>query len=93
MGERSALSRQQSADDPLLSARHLLRLYFRLLGAQVRSQLVYRTAFALDALAAALITGAEFAAFALVLPRFGGWVGGRWGRSPCCTASPNSPSC
>ncbi|BDP40717.1 ABC transporter permease [Deinococcus aetherius] len=75
MGERSALSRQQSADDPLLSARHLLRLYFRLLGAQVRSQLVYRTAFALDALAAALITGAEFAAFALVLPRFGGLGG------------------
>lgn len=55
----------------------LPRLYLRLLGAQVRSQLVYRTAFALDALAAALVTGAEFAAFALVLPRFdslGGWT-------------------
>ncbi|WP_345453059.1 ABC transporter permease [Deinococcus aluminii] len=54
---------------------HLLRLYFRLLGAQVRSQLAYPTAFALDALAAALVTGAEFSAFALVLPRFGGLNG------------------
>lgn len=56
---------------------HHLRLYVRLLGAQARSQGVYRVAFALDALAAALLTGAEYAAFALVLPRFGslsGWT-------------------
>ncbi|QBY10265.1 ABC transporter permease [Deinococcus metallilatus] len=59
----------------LPSALHLLRLYFRLLGAQVRSQLAYPTAFVLDALAAALVTGAEFSAFALVLPRFGGLTG------------------
>ncbi|RJF71264.1 ABC transporter permease [Deinococcus cavernae] len=57
--------------------RHHLRLYFLLLGAQVRSQGVYRVSFALDAASSALITLAEFAAFALVLPRFGslsGWT-------------------
>lgn len=67
---------EREAGTSLSSGPHLLRLYFRLLGAQIRSQLTYRTAFALDALAAALVTGAEFAAFALVLPRFdslGGW--------------------
>ncbi|QFP77361.1 ABC transporter permease [Deinococcus sp. AJ005] len=54
-----------------------LRLYFLLLRAQARSQAVYRVSFALDALGSALITLAEFAAFALVLPRFGslsGWT-------------------
>lgn len=54
-----------------------LRLYFLLLRAQARSQGVYRLSFALDAVAAALITASEFAAFALVLPRFGslsGWT-------------------
>jgi ABC-2 type transport system permease protein len=56
-------------------ARHHLRLYRRLIGAQIRSQLVYRFAFVLDAAAAALITGTEFVAFALVLPRFGGFNG------------------
>lgn len=55
--------------------RHHFRLYRRLLGAQVRSQLVYRFAFALDALASALVTATEFAAFALVLPRFGTFSG------------------
>ncbi|THF89067.1 ABC transporter permease [Deinococcus sp. KSM4-11] len=43
----------------------------------MRSQGVYRVSFALDAVAAALITGLEYAAFALVLPRFGtlsGWT-------------------
>ncbi|KQR27994.1 ABC transporter permease [Deinococcus sp. Leaf326] len=57
------------------SAGHHLRLYFLLLRAQARSQGVYRTSFALDALATALITATEFAAFALVLPRFGGLGG------------------
>lgn len=54
-----------------------LRLYALLLRAQIRSQGVYRVSFALDALAAALITATEYAAFALVLPRFGslsGWT-------------------
>ena len=57
--------------------RHHVRLYFLLLRAQMRSQGIYRVSFALDAASAALITLAEFAAFALVLPRFGslsGWT-------------------
>ncbi len=59
------------------SLRHHLRLYLRLLGAQARSQFTYPLSFALDALAALLLTLTEFAAFALVLPRFqslGGWT-------------------
>lgn len=52
-----------------------LRLYFLPLRAQARSQQVYRLSFALDALAAALITFTEFMAFVLVLPRFGGLGG------------------
>lgn len=55
--------------------RHLLSLYVRLLGAQVRSQGAHRTSFLLDALGSMLITAAEFAALALVLPRFGGLNG------------------
>ncbi|PNY82326.1 ABC transporter permease [Deinococcus koreensis] len=61
----------------LPSAIRHLHLYFLLLRAQARSQGVYRVSFALDAVAAALITASEFAAFALVLPRFGtlsGWT-------------------
>lgn len=61
----------------LLSATGHLRLYLLLLRAQARSQGVYRFSFAFDAVAAALITASEFAAFALVLPRFGslsGWT-------------------
>lgn len=53
-----------------------LRLYFLLLGAQIRSQQIYHFAFVLDLLGSLLITAAEFAAFALVLSRFGslqGW--------------------
>lgn len=76
MDKRSAFSGQRSARGrSLRSALRTLHLYFRLLGAQIRSQLAYPTAFALDALAAALVTAAEFAAFALVLPRFGGLDG------------------
>ncbi|QLG12480.1 ABC-2 family transporter protein [Deinococcus sp. D7000] len=59
------------------SALRHLRLYFLLLRAQARSQAVYRVSFALDALGSAFITLSEFAAFALVLPRFGtlsGWT-------------------
>jgi ABC-2 type transport system permease protein len=59
------------------SAAYHLRLYFLLLRAQARSQSMYRMSFALDALGSALITLAEFAAFALVVPRFGslsGWT-------------------
>lgn len=56
--------------------RHHAGLYFRLLRAQMRGQLAYRASFALDLLATTLLTGAEFAAFALVMARFpslGGW--------------------
>lgn len=77
MDKRSAVSVQRSAVGLLPSAFRHLHLYFLLLRAQVRSQGVYRVSFAFDALAAALITAAEFAAFALVLPRFGslsGWT-------------------
>ncbi|WP_369409436.1 ABC transporter permease [Deinococcus arboris] len=56
-------------------AAHHGALYLRLLGAQVRSQATYRTALLLDALGTMLITAAEFAALALVLPRFGGLGG------------------
>ncbi len=64
-------------EGPWATAAHHLRLYLLLLRAQARSQGVYRVSFALDAVASALITAAEFAAFALVLPRFGtlsGWT-------------------
>ncbi|MFC4455861.1 ABC transporter permease [Deinococcus sonorensis] len=52
-------------------------LYLRLIRAQVRSQLSYPLAFALDVAATVLLTLTEFAAFALVMqrfPRLGGWT-------------------
>lgn len=57
--------------------KHYIKLYFLFLGAQIRSQSIYRFSFAFDSVATALITLTEFAAFALVLPRFGsldGWT-------------------
>jgi ABC-2 type transport system permease protein len=51
-------------------------LYRRLIGVQIRSQLVYRTSFLLDVIAQGAINLAEFGALALVLQRFegiGGW--------------------
>lgn len=78
MGKSSLVpSRQGQKEGLLASALYHLHLYFLLLRAQARSQAVYRVSFALDALGSALITLAEFAAFALVLPRFGslsGWT-------------------
>ncbi|OLV17010.1 ABC transporter permease [Deinococcus marmoris] len=74
---RSFNSRPGQKKDLFSSAVYHLHLYFLLLRAQARSQAVYRVSFALDALGSALITLAEFAAFALVLPRFGslsGWT-------------------
>lgn len=59
----------------LPSAIRHLHLYFLLLRAQMRSQQVYRLSFALDAVAAALITFVEYMSFVLVLPRFGGLSG------------------
>ena len=57
--------------------RHTLGSYRRLLGAQLRSQLQYRTSFILDVLATMLVTLTEFGAIALVFGRFGeldGWT-------------------
>lgn len=76
MDKQPTLSKQPSATTVFSSLSHHIRLYFLLLGAVARSQGIYRVSFALDAVAAALITASEFAAFALVLPRFGslsGW--------------------
>ena len=56
---------------------HGLKLYGLLLRAQVRSQLQYRVSFVLDVLSTLLVSGVEFAAFALVTTRFGavgGWT-------------------
>lgn len=78
MAEPPLFRRAQAPPTPWpTELRHHLKLYALLLRAQARSQGAYRVAFALDALAALLITAAEFAAFALVLPRFGslsGWT-------------------
>ncbi len=57
--------------------RHILGSYYRLLGAQLRSQLQYRTSFILDVLGTGVITVVEFGAIALVFGRFGsvqGWT-------------------
>ena len=56
---------------------HILGSYFRLLGAQVRSQLQYRASFILDVFSTAFFTITEFGALALVFTRFetiGGWT-------------------
>ena len=50
-------------------------IYFRLIGASLRSQLQYRASFLLDALGAFLATFVEFAALALAFGRFGGLGG------------------
>lgn len=58
------------------SVPRLLRLYARLIGAELRSQLAYRASFLVDAAGTALVTALEFAALALVFGRFdglGGW--------------------
>jgi ABC-2 type transport system permease protein len=52
--------------------RHTLGSYFKLLGAQMRSQLQYRASFVLDVFSTAFFTVTEFGALALVLNRFGG---------------------
>jgi ABC-2 type transport system permease protein len=53
-----------------------LSLYRRLIGAQIRSQMVYRASFLAELTSTALITTLEFGAIALVFSRFGdigGW--------------------
>lgn len=56
---------------------HILGSYRRLLGAQMRSQLQYRTSFMLDVFSTAFFTITEFGALALVMTRFetiDGWT-------------------
>ena len=56
--------------------RYAFGLYRRLIGVQLRSQMVYRASFLLDLLAVALSHLAEFGTLALILQRFdgiGGW--------------------
>jgi ABC-2 type transport system permease protein len=59
------------------SVRYVLDLYRRLIGAQIRSQLAYRTSFLLDLLSVGMGNLAEFGSLALILQRFegiGGWT-------------------
>ncbi|WP_034345147.1 ABC transporter permease [Deinococcus misasensis] len=56
---------------------HTLNVYFRLLGALVRSQLQYRFSFVMDLIATTFYTVVEFASLALVLARIktlGNWT-------------------
>jgi len=55
----------------------LTRLYFRLIAAQIRSQMQYRASFAAELLGSFLITGLDFVAVVILLNRFaaiGGWT-------------------
>lgn len=52
------------------------RLYFRLIGSRIRSQLQYRTSFAFGAAAAASVAVIDFMTIAVIftlIPRFAGW--------------------
>jgi ABC-2 type transport system permease protein len=56
---------------------HSLRLYFRLLSIQLRSQMTFRFSFWLDLVSTGILNGAYFASTYLVLQRFGtisGWT-------------------
>lgn len=60
----------------------MLRLYFRLIGVQIRSQMQYRVGFLLETISTAFITGMVFVTFAFVIQRFGniaGWSLGEVG--------------
>ncbi len=60
----------------MVSLRHHLELYSRLLGAQLRSQMQYHVGFVLDLISTMFFTATEFGAFVLVFQRFpsiGGW--------------------
>lgn len=57
--------------------RYFVQLYFRLIGAQVRSEMQYRASFIADLVGNLLITGLDFAMVAILLVRFqeiGGWT-------------------
>jgi ABC-2 type transport system permease protein len=54
-----------------------LRLYFRLIGAQVRSEMQYRVSFVAEITGNLLVTGLDFAMLLILLNRFtaiGGWT-------------------
>lgn len=56
--------------------RHSLSIYRRLIGVQIRSQMMYRVSFFMELLGTGLITLLEYASLALVFSRFdslGGW--------------------
>ena len=56
--------------------RHSLSIYRRLIGVQIRSQMMYRVSFLTEAFGVALITLLEYASIALVFEKFenlGGW--------------------
>lgn len=56
---------------------HALSLYFRLISAQLRSEMQYRVSFVAELIGNLLITGLDFAAVAILLLRFtaiGGWT-------------------
>ena len=53
------------------------KLYYRLVGVHIRSQLQYRTSFWFDVLTAAIMTVISFGSLAMVIQRFGsiaGWT-------------------
>jgi ABC-2 type transport system permease protein len=57
--------------------RYYLRLYFRLIGAQVRSEMQYRASFIAEFVGNLLVTGLDFAMLVILLNRFtaiGGWT-------------------
>ena len=56
--------------------RHSLSIYRRLIGVQIRSQMMYRVSFLMEVFGTGLTTLAEYASLALVFTRFdnlGGW--------------------
>jgi ABC-2 type transport system permease protein len=56
--------------------RHTLSIYRRLIGVQIRSQMMYRVSFMTEGMGVALMTLLEYASLALVFSRFdnlGGW--------------------
>lgn len=60
----------------------MFRIYFRLIGVQIRSQMQYRVGFIMEVISTALITGMVFVTFAFVIERFGniaGWSLGEVG--------------
>ncbi len=55
--------------------RYLLPLYFRLIGAQIRSELQYRASLLAETFGAFIITALDFVAIAILLSRFQGIAG------------------